>query len=252
MVASLTCRKSGSCSSRPEEQGDERARAHAADADDLARHVDQLELLEQVAAVRLQARAVGPELFVDDVVDLVGGDAVRLEQLARGDDDGRLADDTVVAVGVLGELGERLQAVARASLVGGPLDALLPCQLQRLKLLCRPRLLLGLLRLPTLLRRRLLRDGGGFGRHGAHGGQHLLLVEVGVPDVHDPHLREPRHGLAVGAHDGACGGALVLLAETVVTRRDREARGHASHVVLERAGQRLVEVVEVEDELALR
>ena len=44
------------------QQDDERARADAADADDLARHVDDLEPLEQVPAVGLQRRAVGAEL----------------------------------------------------------------------------------------------------------------------------------------------------------------------------------------------
>ena len=60
------------------------ARADAADADDLARHVDDLELLEQVAAVALQRRPVGAELCVDVVLELVGGDAVGAEvELAR-------------------------------------------------------------------------------------------------------------------------------------------------------------------------
>ena len=45
----------------------------------------------------------------------------------------------------------------------------------------------------------------------------------------------------------ACG-----VGEAVVARRDREARGHALHVVLERPRQRLVEVVEVEHQCSLR
>jgi hypothetical protein len=40
----------------------------------------------------------------------------------------------------------------------------------------------------------------------------------------------------------------LCLAEAVVARRDREARRHAGHVVLERARQRLVEVVQVEQQ----
>ena len=43
----------------------------------------------------------------------------------------------------------------------------------------------------------------------------------------------------------------LCLAEAVVARRDREARRHALHVVLERARQRLVEVVQVEQQDSL-
>ena len=49
----------------PLQQYDERACADAADADDLARDVDQLKVLEQVPAVGLQRRAVLAELLVD-------------------------------------------------------------------------------------------------------------------------------------------------------------------------------------------
>ena len=43
----------------------------AADADDLVRHVDHFELLEEVAAIVLQRLAVGAELLVDHVLHLV-------------------------------------------------------------------------------------------------------------------------------------------------------------------------------------
>ncbi len=79
----------------------------------------------------------------------------------------------------------------------------------------------------------------------------LVLGEVGVPDVHGVHRRELGHGAAVGAHRGERRVPRVGLAEAVVARRDGEARGHARDVVLERAGQRLVEVVEVEEQGAL-
>ena len=58
------------------QQHDERPRADAADPDDLARHVDDLELLEQVTAVGLQGGAVGAELLVDGMPQLVGGHPV--------------------------------------------------------------------------------------------------------------------------------------------------------------------------------
>ena len=55
----------------PLEQDDERARADTAHADDLARHIDDLEPLEQVTAVVLQRRPVGPELLVDRPLELL-------------------------------------------------------------------------------------------------------------------------------------------------------------------------------------
>ena len=50
------------------EQHDERPRADAADADDLAGDVDDFEALEQVAPIVLQRRSVGAELLVDRVL----------------------------------------------------------------------------------------------------------------------------------------------------------------------------------------
>ena len=52
------------------EQHDERPGADAADTDDLAGDVDDLEPLQQMAPVVLQRRAVGAELVVDRVLDL--------------------------------------------------------------------------------------------------------------------------------------------------------------------------------------
>ena len=77
------------------------------------------------------------------------------------------------------------------------------------------------------------------------------LGQVGVPDVHRAHLRELRHRLAVGPHRGERHVARVGLREAVVARRDREAGGHPLDVVLERAGQRLVEVVQIEQQRSL-
>ena len=56
------------------QQHDERPRPDAADAHDLAGHVDDLEPLEQVAAIVLQRLAVGAELLVDHVLQLVDGE----------------------------------------------------------------------------------------------------------------------------------------------------------------------------------
>ena len=74
---------------------------------------------------------------------------------------------------------------------------------------------------------------------------------MGVPDLHRGHLGELGHGRAVGAHRGECDVARVGFAEAVVTGRDGEARRHPLEVVLERARQRLVEIVQIEQQLSL-
>jgi len=61
----LTCKNRGSCGSRPLEQDDERLGADAANTDDLAGHVHDLEALQQVAPIVLQGGPVGVELFAD-------------------------------------------------------------------------------------------------------------------------------------------------------------------------------------------
>ena len=79
----------------------------------------------------------------------------------------------------------------------------------------------------------------------------LVLRQVRVPDVERAHLGELGHRLPVGRHRRERRGAGIGLGEAVVARRDREARRHALHVVLERPGQRLVEVVQVEQQRPL-
>ena len=76
------------------------------------------------------------------------------------------------------------------------------------------------------------------------------LHEV-VPDLAHLHLGQPGHGLAVLARDHACDPPCVRLVELVVPTGDEEAGGEALHVPLPGAGQRLVEVVEVEHQASL-
>ncbi len=127
-MASLTCRNSGSVLVAALQQDDEGPGADAAHADHLAGHVDDLEALQQVAAVLLQGGPVGPELLVDHVLELVGRVAVHGLQVAGGDDHRWLAHDPVAAVDHLAELRQGLQAVAGVRLLGvlaGELLALL-------------------------------------------------------------------------------------------------------------------------------
>ena len=98
------------------QQHDERPGADAADPDDLAGHVDDLELLQQVPPVVLQGGPVLPELVVHRLLDVVGGHPVLLLEVPDRDHDRRLADDPVAAVDQFAELGQGLQAVPGARL----------------------------------------------------------------------------------------------------------------------------------------
>ena len=109
------------------EQHDERPGAHAADADHLACHVDHLEPLQQVAPVVRQRGAVVPELAAHRLGDVCFVHAEPLVQVTKGNHDRRLADDPVLAVDQLPELGQGVQAVPGArlaevlvGLLGGP------------------------------------------------------------------------------------------------------------------------------------
>jgi hypothetical protein len=105
--------------------------------------------------------------------------------------------------------------------------------------------------LPSLLLRRL----GlllGLGHRGADRGHQLVLIQVGVPDVHRAHLRESGDGFPVSRHRRQCRRPRVGLGESVVAARDRKTRRHPLHVVLERPRQRLIEVVHIEQQDPLR
>ena len=85
-------------------------------------------------------------------------------------------------------------------------------------------------------------------------GRGLGLVEIGalVPQVEHQHLGVAGHGRAVGASDGGGRGHRLGLTEAVGPRRHHHAGGQALHVPLPGPGQRLVEVVDVEHQVAIR
>ena len=196
----------------------------AADADDLVRHVDDFEPLEEVAAIVRQRLAVGAELLVDHLLHLVDREPDPRCQVSQRDHDRRLADDPVSAIDVLGQLRQRLQAVASARLsrllLGGSSARS-----------CRPSCC------PPVPRRCAASCDT------AH---ELLLRQVCVPDVQGAHLGELGHLCSIARDRLERRGARIGWGEAVVAGRDREARRHALHVVLERTGKRLVEVVQPE------
>jgi hypothetical protein len=109
------------------QQDDVGARADAADTDHLAGQVDELEPLQQVTPSIIQGGPVAPELLAYHAVNLRLREAIGGLQVAEGHHDRGLADDPVAAVDQLAELGQRLEAVAGASLLdvlAGPLHLL--------------------------------------------------------------------------------------------------------------------------------
>ena len=132
-------------------------------------------------------------------------------------DQRRIGDDARLAVDELRQLREGLHAVLRPGLRGAFRHGV--------------RLLLRLL-LPQFL-------------------LDLLDVETRVPDVEVGRLGQRSASTAVRANGGRHGRLPLGVAELAVAACDLEARHEPLHVPLERAGERLVEVVEVEDERAL-
>ena len=130
-------------------------------------------------------------------------------------DERRIVDDLQRAVGLLGQLGKDPQAGALADLGHAKLAFEV----------------LGAL-LP------------GYGEH--RGDIHPV-----VPDVQRPHYPKLGHPLPVGADGPADHLAGLLIADLQVPGGQDHARGQPLHVPLPGAGQRLVEVVDVEDQIPL-
>ena len=77
-------------------------------------------------------------------------------------------------------------------------------------------------------------------------------VDPRVVDVDGTHARVLRHPLAVRAHGFQHGMASLVAGERSRPGCHDEARRQAHHVPFPRTGQRLVEVVDVEEEVPLR
>jgi len=80
----------------------------------------------------------------------------------------------------------------------------------------------------------------------------VVRVEPRVPNVEVTHACESPHRLAVRPHDSKHGPGSLGLAEVALPRRHLETGCETLDVPLERARQGLVEIVEVEDQVALR
>ena len=162
-----------------------------------------------MAAVAGERAPVGGDHAADQVLHRVA-----FHELVDRDDQRRIADDPCPAVDDLGELAGGPQAVLRARFRDVAIQAL------------------QLLRAP------------------APGPEPRQVVDVdpGVPEVERPHLGERAHRRAIVPRDGQVDPLALGRVELAIAPGDREARDEALDVPLERAGQRLVEVVEAEDQ----
>ena len=142
---------------------------------------------------------------------------VRKQVLDR-DDQGRIADELRLAVDHLHEFVEGLHAV-----LGPGFGHILLEPLHRLRLQLR-----------------------------AHQSVHLVDVQAGVPDVELLHLCHVQHRLAIGPGHCQIDRLALLGVEATIASGDGEAGHQPFDVPLERAGQRLVEVVDAEDQLPVR
>ena len=202
-----------------EHQQDPRPGAHTSHTHHLQGGVDVFVGRQQMRAIRGQSLLVP----VEDPFDLLL-DVERLEfgpvggQVGQAHDQWRLIDDPRLAVDHLGELVQCLHGVPGARL-GDRLGRLLH----------------------------------GLGRTCAFELLELLLeVHVGVPDLEIGHLGEPHHRDPVGLRGAKNHPSALLLVVTVGAAGDLQTGDETLHVPLPRPGCGLIEVVDVEDEPALR
>ena len=178
------------------QEDDESPRADAADSDDLAGDVDDLEALQEVASVALQGGAVRTELPVDHGSQLVSRHPGQGGNLPERDDDRWLADDPI-----------------RPSTTSASFDS--ACRLSRVRAFAAA---FWALRSPSftsfLLGFRV--DPPRVARKCLDRGHQVRFREVRIPDIHRAHIGEPGHGLSVATNRCERGRLDVRLREPVV------------------------------------
>ena len=183
-----------------------------ADADDLAREILVVVVVEHDAPIGAQRARIVGESLADDLLEVVG------HRLGRAHDHRRLLLDPVAAVDRLRVLRQRAQARSRLRLRKGLLKG---------------------------LDRGLLQPG-------CEIREQLVRVEPRVPDIQEAHPRRLGHRRPIGRGGSARRRPLLLATVAVVAGGDDDARHEALDVPLKRRRQRLIEVVEIEDNTAIR
>ena len=192
-----------------EQQHDVGARADAADTDHLARSVRVAVALQELAPITRQRPAIGAD---DDAQEVFGLVCAITQDVFDRSDHGRVADDARLTVDDLRQLRERLQTVLRAGLRQVAVSAF--------QLFCR-----GFLPPP---------------------GQQLLGIQTRVPELQVAHRRVAPDRLPVRPPHCPVDHLARRVVEATVATRHGKARHQTLDVPLERARQRLVEVVDAE------
>jgi hypothetical protein len=169
-------------------------------------HFDEPVAVEQVATVSFEALAVTAEQLEDPLLELLG--LILGDELPRGHQQRRVADDPRLTIDHTNEAIERSEVV----LLAGLRDVL-----------------------PRLLHRL---GGGDLGQLGEEG----VDVESRVPNVEVRHRGELAHRLTVGADRAEDRSAGLLRGEVAVAPGDREARRKALDVPLRARRKRPVVV----------
>jgi hypothetical protein len=191
------------------------ADADAADPHHLAGEIDASEPVEEHATIRRDRRAIAANDLVDRHLDFLRRGR---RQLRQGHEQRRLDNEArLLRVGAC----ERRKCAA-AVVAARPLDDLRELAGQ-----------------PPVVR-------------GLQHVEHLCRVQARVPDVEVTKTREVAHCFAICPNAGEYDVLALGAVEPAVAAGDLEARCESFDVPFERTGKRLVEVVQVEDEIALR
>ena len=192
-----------------EQQHDERLGADRPDTDHLAREVAEVVTLQHRPPLRLQP----VQVLLDSAAQFLQD--VRVALNGEADDNGMSGPDPVLSLDLVAHLQEGAQAGAAVRLRNVPVAAAY-CLL-RLDRVEQP--------------------------------AYLVDIDPGIPDLEEPHCRVLRHLGAVAARCLSRGGARVVVAEAIVPRGDGDAGRKSLDVPVERRRERLVEVVDVEDQV---
>ena len=83
-------------------------------------------------------------------------------------------------------------------------------------------------------------------------GDQVFHVDVRVPDIQDVHLAELCQSLSVGSDACGCCVPGKTVAEAVVSAGENEAGGQALYIPFPGGGERLIQIIDVENDPSLR
>ena len=191
-----------------DQQHDERLSSDRPDADDLAREVAKVVAPQHLPPIRVQRVLVQRDGATQFLQD------ARVELDGEADDHRMGRADAVLPLDLVAHLQECLEARAAVRLRYVPVAA--PYGRLRLDRVEQP--------------------------------AHFIDIDPGIPDLEETHRSVARHLDAIAAHGQTRGGMGIAVLEAIVARSDGEAGRQPLDVPLERRRQRLIEVVDIEDQ----